>query len=236
MMRLVVAARVAGAIVAALGHLGVASAQDATYPHLIDNIRDTRYCELFVVTGRLEPVASVYNTLGLDDCPPDVWKAIDLDKVKQQFDAEAVIVNGPRHFIMDRIETAEISTEPTDVQGLDMRVVAKIEISLKDRLFKPKPYTVHTIDRTTRYTFRAGQPVYELVAPDGRVFVMQAYAEIVDPNLAYDQLDGLAGRLKLPEGWQYRPRVPDSDLVMATTGKAEIIQDDLDNTYQLMTP
>jgi hypothetical protein len=48
--------------------------------------------------------------------------------------------------------------------------------------------------------------VFEPVADNDRVFVMQGYAQIVD-----------------------------ADLLMATAGKAEIILDDLDNAYELMT-
>jgi haloalkane dehalogenase len=220
---------------AAFAPLAVGRAQDNLLPaKIIDDVRDKRYCEFFVVTGHIKLEAAVYNTLGLNDCPPEIWQAIDLAKVKEQFDATEIVVNGPRHFIMDTIESADVTSEVTNVQGLDMHVVAKLEIPFSARFSKPKPYTIHTIDRTTTYTFKADEPIFELIASDSRTFVMQAYALIVDPNLTYDQMAGIGGRLKLPDGWQYRSRVLDSDLVMSTTGKAEIIQDDLDDTYQLM--
>jgi hypothetical protein len=39
-------------------------------------------------------------------------------------------------------------------------------------------------------------------------------------------------KLKLPSGWTYSPMVPDKDLILGAAGKATVVQDDLDNTYQ----
>ena len=61
---------------------------------------------------------------------------------------------------------------------------------------------------------------------------MQAYAQIIDPKLSYDDLAGLGSRLTLPSGWTYRSRILDQDLVASASGEATIIQDDLQNTYQ----
>jgi hypothetical protein len=33
-----------------------------------------------------------------------------------------------------------------------------------------------SIDRTTEYLFVEGTPIHEVVAPDGRAFVMQSYS------------------------------------------------------------
>ena len=42
----------------------------------------------------------------------------------------------------------------------------------------------------------------------------------------------LGSRLKLPSGWRYEVMKPDADLLLGAKGKATIVQDDLDNTYQ----
>jgi hypothetical protein len=80
--------------------------------------------------------------------------------------------------------------------------------------------------------FEAGKPVFLLVAPDGKRYAMQAYAQMIDKNLSYDDLPGLGVRLKLPKGWRYESMVPASDLVLGAHGAAIIVQDDLDDTYQ----
>jgi len=64
---------------------------------------------------------------------------------------------------------------------------------------------------------------------------MQSYSQIVDPSLSLGQLKSLGGRLALPQGWEYRSRVLKEDLVLKAKGTATIIQDDLTNTYQLVS-
>ncbi len=51
-----------------------------------------------------------------------------------------------------------------------------------------------------------------------------------------DFLAGLGGRLALPEGWSFRTRVLDEELVVDTTATiATVLQDELENTYTLPT-
>jgi hypothetical protein len=64
---------------------------------------------------------------------------------------------------------------------------------------------------------------------------MQSYAQIKDPSLAIGKLPALGRRLKPPAGWRYRTRRLRSDLALAAHGGATVIQDDLQNTYQLAT-
>lgn len=48
-----------------------------------------------------------------------------------------------------------------------------------------------------------------------------------------EQLAILDGRLHLPEGWQYRARVVDEDLIVRTQdGLAHIVLDEFENNYQ----
>jgi hypothetical protein len=93
---------------------------------------------------------------------------------------------------------------------------------------RSEPYRERTIARETRYVFEAGKPVFVLVSAEGKRYAMQAYA------LSYTDLPGLAARLKLPAGWRYEVMTPDKDLMLGAKGEAIIVQDDLDDTYQLI--
>lgn len=200
---------------------------------MLDDVRDRRYCELLVAKRQgMHLSADVYNTLGLNDCPQAVWDAIDIAKVASELGAVRVIRNGPRHFIMDRLASGDANRSPADIQGLAMRPVATVGLRLLDLLEKRSSYVERTIHRTTNWIFLAGKPVYELVSPKGQVYVMQSYAQIVDPNLAYNDLAALGSRLKPPKGWQYRSRTLTADLVAPAVGEAHVIQDELQNTYQ----
>ena len=67
---------------------------------------------------------------------------------------------------------------------------------------------------------------------NGQVYIMQSYAQIVDPTQTEASLETLASRLQLPQGWHYRVRRLDQDYVVQTTGEAYVLQDDFENTYQ----
>jgi len=82
------------------------------------------------------------------------------------------------------------------------------------------------------YRFKAGLHVQMLEASDGSRYAMQAYSQILDKTLTYDQLDALGSRLKLPSGWRYATTTPDQDSCSAAQGRATVFQDEFDNTYQ----
>jgi hypothetical protein len=201
--------------------------------HMIDGVRDARYCELIPVVRRgAHFLATVYNTLGLNDCPPELWDKLAEPALKKRFSALKVVLNGPRHFVMDSIAAAgdTAAGKTVDVEGLGLTARATINVTLAGLL--AKPYRERTIDRETRYVFRANQPVFLLVRPDGVRYAMQSYAQMVDKSLSYNDLPNLGSRLKLPAGWRYEVMKPDADLMLGAKGKATVVQDDLDDTYQ----
>jgi hypothetical protein len=210
-----------------------AKAQPVIEGNSVTGTRDARYCEIIpVVRQGFHLTATVYNTLGLNDCPPAIWAGITEDAMKQRFGALTVLLNGPRHFLMDSITAkgATKSGETIEIAGLKLTERATSDLGLLDLLHRP--YREQTINRDTTYTFNAGSPVFMLVAADGSRYVMQAYAQIVDKTLDYAALPALGGKLKLPSGWRYSSMVPEKDLVLGAAGKATVIQDELENTYQ----
>jgi hypothetical protein len=202
----------------------------AAKPVQRDDVRDARYCEIFTLELVPTPLATVYNSLGLNSCPQSWWDALDPAALAAEHGVAAVVLNGPRHFIMDRVSV----TNPGALRsfaGKRLRQVAQIELGAIGGI-RPPPYTEIKIDRKTKFTWDAGRRVFELMAPDGRVYVMQAYAQIVDQSLSYGKLRNLGARLAVPAGWRFRTRRPPHDLVLRAKGKATIVQDELQNTYQ----
>lgn len=200
------------------------------------NLRNARYCEVLVVHGNLlSAKAGVYNTIGLNDCPEDKWAALDPNKLKKEFKALQVVLNGPRYFVMDR--NALKNTGPGERKmdtfgGIPMRLLAYVEVH---PMQKRTPYTENAVERQTQYVYERGKDVYELVAPDGRTYVMQSYSQEIDKNLHEGDLANLGSKLKLPKGWHYRVRRVDRDLIVRNAGtKAYVLQDDLRDSYQRM--
>lgn len=196
-------------------------------------LRNVRYCELVVVQrSGLSLTATVYNTLGLNDCPEDLWTGLTEARVRQVFSSPDVLLNGPRYWVLDGIlaDGATAAGRTVTVDGLAMTERATLDLSLFD--LRQKPYQERRIDRSTRWVYDAGLPMFVLQGPDGSRYAMQSYAQIVDPALTYDALADLGSRLALPGGWTYSVSTPDQQLVYPSDGQAVIVQDDLDNTYQ----
>ena len=105
---------------------------------------------------------------------------------------------------------------------------------------KQTPYNETISKRTTTWFFDAGTEVYELVSPDGAVYVMQSASLAVDPHNTVDTLPTLGERLSLPEGWQFRVRTLEEELVMAVTFDDDppntIVLDEFENNYQRVRP
>jgi hypothetical protein len=226
--------RAGGAIiaVAVTGLIALLSSSAATAggPIHSNGMRDQRYCEIFTVFLSPSPIARVNNTYGLNRCRQGWWESLDASELASEAGAALVLLNGPRYWTMDRVSVTDPG--PTIVlAGKELREVATIDLT-KVGLAPPPAFTEVKITRDTKFTFRRNRPLFELVDPAGRVYVMQAYSQIIDPELTYDQLRHLRPRVGLPEGWRYRTKKMRRNLALRAGGTATIIQDELKNTYQ----
>jgi hypothetical protein len=194
------------------------------------SIRGNRYCEVllaFLQGGAIE--AQVWGTQGLNDCPAEDWATVDSAAIRTETGATAVVLNGPRHWVIDGA-TAEVPDgSPRRFGTLEVRQLATLSVALG--AVSSTPYAERTVMRDSEFEFRAGAEIYELLAPNGSIYVMQSYAQIVDPNLTESDLAGLGARLTLPTGWSYRARTLEVPLLVRTPGEATVVQDELQNTY-----
>ncbi len=201
---------------------------------LISDMRGVRYGEVlaaFVRETGLE--AEVYGTQMLNDCPDELWQTLDAPTIAAEMGAVMVKLNGPRYWMLDGLGQKVAVVEPVfrDFNGLTMRRIATVDLGTEP---STQPYVERYVNRGAVFFFDAGSVVHELVNPDGLAYVMQAYCIGVDATLNQDNLADLAGRLALPEGWSFRTRVLDEELVVDTTATiATVLQDELENTYTL---
>jgi hypothetical protein len=203
-------------------------------PRLIDDVRGVRYGEIIAVfarDGHFE--AEVFGTQFLNECPQDLWDTLDPSAVAADLGAVVVKLNGPRHWVIDGIGQKVNTLEPVlrEFNGLLMRRLALIDLGDDP---STSPYTDNHVHRGAVFFFDAGKPVYELVSPDGLVYVMQAYCLGVDPTTDETSLSTLGDRLDPPDGWTYRVRTLDEELVVDTTHKvATVLQDEFEHSYTL---
>jgi hypothetical protein len=207
---------------------------DTAPQRLIDHMRGVRYGEVLAMFLRdtgLE--AEVYGTQMLNDCPQELWETLNADEIAKDMGAVFVKLNGPRYWLLDGLGSKVAVVDPVfkDFNGIQMRRIATIPIGAD---FAAGPYTIRNVNRGAVFFFDAGKTVYELVDPDGRALIMQARCVGVDPNMAEESLATLGERLALPEGWSYRTRVLETELVVDTsTTLATVVQDEFENTYTL---
>ena len=203
-------------------------------PRLISDMRGVRYGEVLAVFHRDAGFeAEVYGTQLLNDCPPELWDALDAEAIAAELGALAVKLNGPRHWMLDGLGQKVAVVDPVfrEFGGLTTRRIAVVELG---ETFGVHPYEEIHVKRGAVFFFDAGTPVHELVDPDGRAYVMQAYCNGVDPGLTQEGLATLGERLSMPDGWTYRTRVLDEELVVDTSATvATVLQDELENTYTL---
>lgn len=215
----------------ALGGAAHARPVSADRVGLATGLHDARYCEILELKGA-PPDARVlvWNTIKLGMCPAAWWSALDAGSLATELGDTLVVLNGPRHFLMD---AADATAGPvrgfhgqrlTRVASLPIRTAADLEQT---------PYHDRTVHRTNTWRWKRGRTVFELVAPGGDTYVMQSYAQIVDPALTLADLPSLGSRLSLPAGWRYRSRRLSRPLTLRAHGSATILLDDLKDTYQL---
>jgi hypothetical protein len=201
---------------------------------LIDNMRGVRYGEVLAVFVRGDVLqAEVYGTQMLNDCPAELWDTLVATDIATEMGAAFVKLNGPRHWMLDGLGTKVAPVEPVlrEFNGLLMRRIALLDLGNNPA---PGPYTIHHIDRGAMFYFDAGKPVHELVDPEGTAYVLQALCIGVDPTMSEVGLTTLGERLRMPDGWTYRTRILDEELVIDTTvGVAVVLQDEFENTYTL---
>lgn len=206
-----------------------------------DDTRGARFCELFFIKlkGDMKEL-HVYNPTGLnnmaetgDSCPDSLVSKIDMPGLKAHFKMDGIYFNKPRHWIVDKI-TLPVGAK-RNFDGMEWYWMAASHMPAETEI-KPGflTYKRVPVERKSTLVFRAGQPVFLLDDPEGKVWVMKTYRDA--HGQSYENLKDLAGRYKsLPEGYSFRVKMLEEDLVLKpTTGKATVMQDEFENTFDYL--
>ena len=185
-----------------------------------------------------------FNSLGVVDEVPDEefdarFRALDPDALRDVHGGDAVRFNGPRRFLADRFTAEAVDGGKLSMLGdTPMYTYGTFVVPDFDAFIagKQTPYRETVSRRTTTWFFEAGSEVYELVSPEGIAFVMQSASLMIDPENTVDRLPTLGERLSLPEGWQFRARTLEEELVMPVGYDDDppntIVLDEFENNYQ----
>ena len=192
-------------------------------------VRGGRYCELIVVKRKgLRGEAQVWGTQGVSECPEECQDAFDTKAIQSETGARRVVVNGPRIWLPNTPAPTPPQSARRHFGGVEMGLIATLEVK---RGQSNDPYEERVVPRKSSFTFNRGEEIFELISPEGAVYVMHSMSQTVDPRLEIDQLASLEERLKLPQGWRYQVRTLDTDLTVDADDKAVVLQDRFKNTF-----
>lgn len=204
-------------------------------PIRVEGMRGYPQGELFLLTRGADGFdALVYNTTGRGPCPDEEFAAIDVEALAAEHGCDLVWKN-PRRFWMMDVLTIDLVGEPATFGGVPFNLVAKMHMPAG---FDPNQdqsalaYRPTQIRRNSVYEFAAEKPVHLLRSPDKVTWVMQTFTDHVAHDLTEVNLPTLGERLALREGWQFQTVTLPRDLVITTTGLANIVPDNLANMYQ----
>lgn len=186
----------------------------------LPNSRDYQYCELVIQYGDIG--SDIYSTSPLKECSVEWWDNLNLEAVATELGAKMAIKNGPQWWSMD--EVGVMASEPVTIAGVEMVFGAHLPAGT----MSIPHYTVFNPAKFQNLTWKAGEPTYQLVDPDGHAYVLQGY------KVKKEDLASLGSKFKLlPEGWKYQVVTPQEDLVMNLTPAHAIpsIQDEFDQIY-----
>jgi hypothetical protein len=198
-----------------------------TYTLLLLPLPDSReyqYCELVFDYG--DNGNDIYSTSPLAPADLDWWNNLDTQALAKEFGAERIYKNGPQWWSMDRVEV--MGSKAVSVAGVDMIFGAH----LPPGTLNIPNYKVFNPAKFQNIVWKAGKPLYQLVDPDGHVYVVQGH------KIPIERMAGLGSEFKhIPEGWSYRVAIRKEDLVMNLTPHKPIpsVQDEFDQIYIRIT-
>jgi len=211
--------------------------------------RNYAFCEVYVGFGSVAPSTELecYNSTGTtgpdSGCPAETFATLDRKKVAADLGASIVILNPPKPtarkwWVVDELYLYAAG-ETFDFSGVKATWVAEMSVQDLEEATKASqtPYQPLTNKQLSKWVFKKGNQVFLLRAPEGKVYVMQAYTTVEDPSLTYEQLPQLGSRLKkLPPGWKYEVKTLTQDLAFdvrkaTPTGLKHLTLDEFGNVY-----
>jgi uncharacterized protein YbdZ (MbtH family) len=205
--RILLRSRPAGFLALTAIMIAVASAEEPQTQSVdLENARDMRFCEILVIKDGL---VDIYNSSGLGNCPEDQWNELDPKALASQMGVDAIQKNGPHYWVMDS-QTLGLG-ETKSFNGIPARWGAQISASFLGGSEGSSPYKQFKTCKSQKMVYDKGNKVWEMVDSDGNVWILQAH----EAQFSLQDLDDLGSRMtSLPEGWSWRSRKLEKQLVL----------------------
>jgi hypothetical protein len=218
-------------------------------PGRVENMHLTRYIEMFLAfrdptTGKF--VAACYNPMftskGIpatrDTAPQALVDGLDFEKIKKEYNLVGASLNGPKLWTPDWSEV-EVGVE-RDFNGIKAPWVAQLNMGDKPvAVSESAPYAPMTIARKSALGWKKGTTVLLLDDASGNTYVMKGFQVGIAPKYTYEQFvaAGQSQFKQLPEGWKFRVKTLDKELIETPQdGVATILADEFFNVYDKTGP
>lgn len=215
----------------------------------VENMHMTRFIEIFLAspdpkTGSL--VAACYNTMFTPRGIPaskntaiqELVEGLDFEKMKQEYGVKGASLNGPKFWLPDWTEI-DMGAE-RDFNGIKATWVAQLNMGNNTGgVAESTPYKSMTIARKSALGYNKGTSVLLLDDTEGNTWIMKGFQLGLKPQYTYEQFvaAGQSNFKKLPEGWKFRVKKLDRDLIETPeNGVATIMPDEFFNIYDKTGP
>lgn len=221
---------------------------NAEFRH-VDKMHKTRYIEMFLSgrdanTGKM--VAACYNTMftlkGIpatrDTAPQKLVEGLDFDKINQEYGVLNASLNGPKLWMPDWSEVN--SGVERNFNGIAATWVGQLNMGDNaGGVSESTPYKSLTIARKSSLGWNKGTTVLLLDDAEGNTWVMKGFHMGLKPKHTYEEFVSAGATMfkKLPEGWKFRIKKLEKDLIETPEkGIATIMPDEHFNVYDKTGP
>lgn len=210
--------------------LGLASWGGLVFP--AQQVFGQRYCEIVYSKDYID--FYVYNTTGVNQCSSKWWSHLTEKKLTRELAANYVFLNGPRIWLIDKLQTQPLSSDKVSFEGSKLPMVASFHSNFQALLKRHGPFVDYEVNRAQQYFFNKGRTIFEVVSPKGEVYVLHSIS-LKHHHQSLESLASLSKRVHLPSGWHFKTGTLNDELVLkAKNNYIHVVMDEFDNTYQLV--
>ena len=215
----------------------------------VDNMHKTRYIEMFL-SGRDgktgDVVAACYNTMftpagipaSKDTAPQKLVEGLDFEHIKQKYGVFNASLNGPKLWMPDWTEINR--GVERSFNGIPAPWVGQLNMGHNTGgVSESTPYKSLTIARKSSLGWNKGTTVLLLDDAEGNTWVMKGFQLGLEPKHTFEEFvsKGQAMFKKLPQGWKFRVKMLEKDLIETPeNGVATVMPDEHFNVYDKTGP
>ena len=188
-----------------------------------------RYCEIVASQDYRE-----FKIFHKENCPLSWWQHLSEKRLETENHLSFIHLNGPRIWLADEIKSSHfLGHEAHQFSGMNLNLVAKFKPELNMLLQKHGPYTDYHIHRDQTYAFHKGRDIVELISPQGKIYILHSLS-LKHQAQSPQHIDIIINRIHPPRGWYLKHGILSiQHQLQAQEHKVHVIQDELENTYQL---